>query len=227
MWPLLKYWIIHRNDDDLIKNLKKIYHIHPKHTIIYKIIELGIQANTSDVKFFDDIKSPHDLPTEPSYKLDLSATWIKPNVTMNSFTDDQVLPTNALLIFTDGSVDKQASGYGAITISTTDYQQLLQKPLKQAMLHYTTSTGYPSLKESLSQGCSIDFCEAYAIRDILVQLQHDIQTQTQSPGYLNNTKHLMITSDSRVVLGWIDGEYIPKNPQIYNILKDIHWTNAL
>lgn len=134
---------------------------------------------------------------------------------------------NSLHLFTDGSVSSENhGGYGMHGILSRDYASSL------TLVHQQGSeicSIYQRCIDSLhdwsmdkhhwlSDRCSIDFCEAFAIKDGLTSLTTEMRIKD-----VKNIQEIQVISDSQTVLRWIDGTYAVRNPVMKNIIDDMVW----
>ncbi len=151
------------------------------------------------------------------------------------YSDDLVnkQQDRALYAFTDGSVKGVSGGYGYHIIPQSDYHHLHNFDQE----HYGKNIpgGRLSINEScwLSKRCSIDFCEAYAIRDALARIDCELRNISDLIYQMDiddtainseNISTIRIISDSQTVLRWIQGLYTIRNMQMKAIIDDIHWS---
>ena len=166
-----------------------------------------------------------------------------------------------LYIFTDGSVKDQHGGYGYLITPSTDYHQwtkemnnnentdqqssteatLIPRPavdLHEKLNEYfehlqplLSLPEYAAYSSPLSKRCSIDFCEASAIRDAITYIvDHlrisDIEGHTKCL-LTSLPEHIRVISDSYTILQYIAGQYQIRHPVMKQIIDDIHWNASI
>ena len=226
------------------RNLEKMdprYKFHSE-TIIWFIVKYAVQSGSSDIEGITRNTDFFGIAKEFSYYLDLTPNWKYINFDPVPFTDDSFtkLPRNdglqELLIFTDGSVESRAGGYGVHMVPSTlygqwcgrsqdEYNQAMECNLRHQALRMDKS-------RELSTRCSIDFCEVMAIHTSLSQLWTWIKGQTQVYHFSWDYNDIMrskfgiksarIISDSLTVLNWLNGSYQIKNRVMKRFIDEIH-----
>ena len=213
------------------------------HTLIWDILQEANCHGNDDLKYCSQVRKYQDLPHEISYLMDLTNPWTHHCYEDAPFTDEwsqkqqQETSHNDLLMFTDGSVKGRVGGFGVHIIPQNDYHRMIDDQLtttsgyKNAISQIPNTLNYHS---GVSRRCSIDFCEALAIRKGLQMVQQYLRTQAinqetwTGPKALNicqrlNIQAIRIVSDSQVVLRWIEGIYRIHNLSMKGIVEDIHW----
>ena len=199
----------------------------------------------------------HRIPGQISYYMDMTKPWKETNLAEDAFVESEYgHECDSLYIFTDGSVSKSmAGGYGYHTIISQDYykiikdihvaeideekveQEEMENNRKERIKKYMTKimsekTLRYDQAQWLSDRCSVDFCEAYAIRDALVRVTREIRKLCDGFGNENylkevlNIRKIRIISDSQTVLNWINGSYTIRNPIMKGVVDDIIWQMA-
>ena len=199
-----------------------------------------------------------ELPKESSSYRDLSDDRYDFRIIDVPFTDTfQLFNDNALLLFTDGAcgdwneehqmLDGRYGGFGSYRITYSGYQHLLHERdrarARPGRFYLTDNIYLPDqyalqLHNHLSSRCSIDFCEAHAIREGLESTVFDLRaiadahrhgsSSTVTETFRRNTlppsdgiTSIYIVSDSLVVLEWIRGRYRIRNPRMQGLIDDI------
>ena len=210
-----------------------------QNTVIWHIVELAIGYQNHDAKMITSRLKLEQIPGQISYYMDLTYTWKTSNVLSDSFTDDQYADkdTKDLLIFTDGSVNKEyKGGYGYHMMLSDQYRDCVRMKRYWEQAHLSEEdlrTHYKDLWQNtskwnyerslwLSDRCSIDFCEAYAIRDGLIRITKELRQHQGTIPF----DQIRVVSDSQTVLRWLEGKYRIKNPTMKGILDDIIWQMA-
>ena len=218
------------DNDDLIA--------HSKHPIDYKDLP---KLTSSYVDLTDE---KYDFPLDDTPFTD------NPQPDDDYILDDQPTP-NAIYLFTDGAcgdwnkqrkmLNGRFGGYGSYRVSRNEYQKLINwknsgGQITAAMLFHCKYAR--RMHNYLSARCSIDFCEAMAIKEGLQQTILDLREIAQDPTsaaspYTTTTNHhnnllrnddineLHIISDSKVVIEWIRGRYRIRNPRMQGLIDDI------
>jgi len=184
--------------------------------------------------------------------MDMTQPWKETNMASKAHSDEQYHEEkDALYIFTDGSVNESmAGGYGYHMILSQDYHRIveglkiasdeeeqdldelreIQQERYKEQVEYLDILRYDRA-QWLSDRCSIDFCEAYAIRDSLIRITYELREkckQSKDRDYVRNLgiNKVKIISDSLTVLNWIDGSYTIRNPVMKGVIDDIIWQMA-
>ena len=179
--------------------------------------------------------------------MDLTQSWKSISFESEPFTDTWYETrckdgkTDELLIFTDGSVQDRAGGYGyhiipgsiynsLSSLEQPEYDVMCQQNLRQEKLRFDHF-------RALSSRCSIDFCEVHAIHSALTRLYDWISGATAAHRYswtrndiLQNRhgiRSVRIVSDSLTVLKWLNGEYIVRDKTMKLFLDEIYWLIAM
>ena len=228
-------------------------------TLLDTTIDMASRAGNDDLEsLMEDPITYVELPKESSSYRDLSDDRYAFRIVETPFTDEfQLFNENALLLFTDGAcgdwnedckmLDGRFGGFGSYRITYSGYQHLLQERdvarLRPGRFYLTDNIYLPDkyslqLINHLSSRCSIDFCEAHAIREGLESLVLDLRviadahqhgsSSIVSDTYRRNTlppsdniTSIYIISDSLVVLEWIRGRYRIRNPRMQGLIDDI------
>ena len=84
---------------------------------------------------------------------------------------------------------------------------------------------YAAYSSALSKRCSIDFCEASAIRDAITYILDKLREPQDTQHHLETLipDHIRVISDSQVILKYISGQYQIRHPTMKKIIDDIHW----
>ena len=236
-WNDIRYRCVKRHQTE--ESLSGRDHYKEQHkTIIWHIVEAAIQYENDDALKIDSRLQLKSIPGQISYYMDLTLPWKYSGVVNESFQESMVSSdSEELFIFTDGSVGESGSGgYGYHIIPERNYCELVQHmqdgvSLKddfiqeyQKQLQGLNIFWHIDRSEWLSDRCSIDFCEAYAIRDSLIRLTYELRHRSLSDPV--DFKTVRVISDSQTVLNWISGSYCIRNPVMKGVLDDIIWQMA-
>ena len=132
-------------------------------------------------------------------------------------------------------------GYGSYITKRSSYNVMARE--KERLGHISPNLFFQDIyshrmNNILSARCSIDFCEAHAIREglrnLTLRLRHLADTGYlgaraiyTSKGRQNDLLHrddihyIYIISDSLVCLGWIRGLFRIRNPRMQGLIDDI------
>ena len=154
------------------------------------MIKEAVESRNTDVTHIKKDTHYRQIPGQITYYVDLSKPWTVVDFIDEPFTDKGTTATDeTLYIFTDGSVKGTTGGYGYHTIRNIHYQKHIgQKPeeYSEEQSRYEEQQNIYGTKAEkrnpicynkalwLSSRCSIDFCEAYAIRDSLVRITYEL-----------------------------------------------------
>ena len=252
-WDNIKYRTVNRKKKYFERNLqKRADNNELRNTLIWKISEIAIESNYGDIKIINNNTKIDDIEKEISYYIDLTDVQemkrIEPIEEEFKKTEDRREATDGenLLIFTDGSVEKNNGGYGYHMIKRKYYDEIKDKN-KKIYMEKSDEKRWHDSWNWLSSRCSIEFCEAFAIRDCLRDVVIKIQNRHIGIGEKpkkkkrkkkgktkqrrksiiteksEDIKDIRIISDSQTVIKWITGEYIIKSKEIKQIIDDIHW----
>lgn len=119
-----------------------------------------------------------DIDHKVSYYMDYAKEWIYTPERLQDFDDldGSLIPTQSLLVFTDGSVDTNYSGFGICMFEPANYRLLrkLYNPDDLVdLLSPEETNGFRIdyyMATPLTARGSIDFCEAMAIRDAIFHI---------------------------------------------------------
>ena len=232
-WSYMKYYILKRKkykekDEYLEKLLQKRNeeeHLEKKNTLIFKMINMvmNMKEKYSDIECIQENTKYDDIYRETSIYVDLTnikeARQIKYKEEEFNI-DNEMGKENEIWIFTDGSVKNGIGGYGYQVIESNEYKKLKDLEFEKYKIE-SKGKQWHELWMWLSRRCSIDFCEAFAIRDALRDII--LLNEKNEKEIKKEIKKIRVITDSEVVLKWIKGEYKIRNNTMRDIIEDIKW----
>ena len=190
-------------------------------TLIWKIQTEALRIEYSDIAYIKKHTRFNQIEKEISYYIDLTQEEVKHHIEEieDNFDEEQLEneSNKELLVFTDGSVQKNIGGYGYHMIRGKEYRQLRGQSKKKYIDNASKNNWHENWMW-LSRRCSIDFCEMNAIQDAIRDIAINLRE-----GKKQEIDSIRIISDSQTSIKWLMGEYIIKNAAIKRICEAIRY----